>query len=208
MVLTNWPCWRSSGWLKNSQSKLGERSWRGFLEAWWKAQERLKQIVCARTINMKRFISCSHCLLFKCELNECWPAFYLSFNFTLFYWISVCMQSYIAMSQDAIQMLIKWWGNCKSLLIGTISSFSMNNSVDPSLPHDVRAFDPWRRKRCDRWYDIELKQQKGHFSQSLLLKSCYGNWNEWKLEDGWINGVNKTGHKSRQSQEKEGRQAK
>ena len=77
-----------------------------------------------------------------------------------------------------------------------------------SLPHDVRAFDAWRRKRCDRWFDIELKQQKGHFSQSLLRKSCYGNWNEWKLEDGWINGVNKTGHKSRQGQEKEGRQAK
>ena len=147
---------------------------------------------CARTINMKRFIFCSECFLVKCELNECWPAFYLSFNFTLF----------------VIQMLIKWWGNCKSLSIRIISSFSMDDSLDPSLPHDVRAFDAWRRKRCDRWFDIELKQQKGHFRQSLLLKSCYGNWNEWKLEDGWINGVNKTGHKSRQGQEKEGRQAK
>ena len=132
------------GLVEELTKQTRKRSWRGFLEAWWKAQERLKHIVCARTINMKRFIFCSDCFLVKCELNECWPAFYLSFNVTLFYWISVCMQSYIAMSQDAIQMLIKWWGNCKSLLIGIILRFSMNDSVDPSLPHDVRAFDAWR----------------------------------------------------------------
>ena len=63
-------------------------------------------------------------------------------------------------------------------------------------------------KPCDRWFNIELKQQKGHFSLPLLLNVCYGNWNEWKLEDGWINGVNKTGHKSRLGQEKEGRPEK
>ena len=125
-------------------------------------------------------------------------------SISISYWFSVCMQSYSDVT------------GCDSNVDTTIVNPYQSEHIEilhecfcGSLPPPwCQSFWCMKPKMLwpMEWYRIETK--KVNFSQSLSLKSCYGNWNEWKLEDGWINGVNKTGHKSRQGQEKEGRQAK